>query len=929
MRKLLLITASVLFYGVCMAQNATVKGAVTDTINKQTLPNSVVSVLRAKDSILVKFSRANAKGGFELKNLPAGNYLLLVTYPEYADYAEAFTLADSATFSTGDIKLILKANLLKEVIVKQQLGSIRLKGDTTEFVADSFKVQANANVEELLKKMPGIQVDKNGKITAQGETVQKVLVDGEEFFGDDPTLVTQNLRADMVDKVQVYDKKSDQATFTGIDDGTRQKTINLKLKDGKKNGYFGRLNASAGTDGYFDNQAMINIFKNKQKFAAYGIVSNTGKTGLNWREQSNYGDNPLSGADFDENNGYFMINGSNDELDSWSGRFEGQGFPQVKTGGLHYNNKWNDDKQAINGNYKIMQLDVTGENTNNSQYILPDTVYYTNQTQKFTNNILRNKLSGSYELQFDSSSSIKITADGNIDHKTTNSLYKTEYRDIDSALVNLGTRNINTTGDNRAINSNILWRKKLKKKGRTLSFNVKENYKNNTSDGYLLSNTNFYTGGVVSSNQLIDQYKNYKTENTAFDTKLTYTEPLSKISSLILNYGIVTDNSISRRYSYNKDGFGKYTSVDSVYSNNYKFNVFTNRGGIAYNFVKKKIKFNIGNNIGYTNFTQTDMRTDTTQKRDFLNWYPQANFTYQFSQQRRLALRYNGYTQQPSIQEIQPVHTNEDPLNVTIGNPNLKPAFNNSIWLSFFDFKVFTERNIWTSLSYDFTQNQITNKDFYDAGGKRTTQYININGNHSFRGYLDYGLKLKKLDVRVGFNGNFNLNKYQNISNNVLNTTNSSNYTGGFYLNKDKEKKYSISLSASATYSSSIPSVQTSIKTQYWTYEIQPNVDIFLPHKFQIHADGDYNIRQKTPVFQVNNNVFLLNAWVGKKFMKNDALLVKVTGNDILDQNVGFNRTINSNIINQSTYTTIRRFFLFSVVWNFTKAGTKAPGQDE
>ena len=927
MKKLLLLTASTLLFYFCMAQSANIKGVVTDTINKQNLQNTVVSLLRAKDSILVEFARSNANGGFDLKNLKGGSYILLVTCPQYVDYAETMALADSASINIGQIKLILKANLLKEVIVKQELGAIRIKGDTTELVADSFKVQPNATVEDLLKKMPGIQIDKNGKITAQGETVQKVLVDGEEFFGDDPTLVTQNLRADMVDKVQIYDKKSDQAAFTGIDDGTKQKTINLKLKDSKKNGYFGKINVGGGTDGYYDNQAMLNVFKNKEKFAGYAIVSNTGKTGLNWQEQNSYGDNPLSGADYDENGGYFMINGSNDELDSWSGNYEGQGYPTVQTGGLHYNNKFDDDKESINGNYKIMQLHVDGQSGSTSQTLLHDTTYYNSESKKFSNQILRNKVSGTYEWQIDSSSSIKVTADGGVDHKTSASVDSSQELFTDSSLVNRSSTALTSVGDKKSVNSNILWRKKLKKKGRTISFNLKENYTDDNSTGYLNSNIATFANGSPSTTLITDQYKMNSAVNTSFDSKLTYSEPLSKISSLVFNYGWVFNNSTSRLLSYNKDASGKYTQMDSINSNDYKFNYLTQRGGFAYNLNKKKLHFNAGTNVSYANFTQTNLQTDSALKRSFLNWNPSSTISYQFSQQRRIYLRYNGYTQQPTINEVQPVHVNNDPLNIVIGNPNLKPSFSNNLSLSFNDYKVLSERSMYVSMSYNFTQNQISNNSIIDTAGKTTTQYVNLNGNHSFRTYLDYGLKLKKLDTRIGLNSNIGISNNVNISNGLLNLTKNNNYNGGIYISKEKEKKYSFNLQASAGYTTSTSTLQTNTKTQYWTYEIQPNIDIFLPLKFQIHADGDYNIRQKTPIFQTNNDVFLLNAWVGKKFMTNDALLIKVSGNDILNQNIGINRSVNSNVISQSTYSTIKRFFLLSVVYNFTKAGTKAPNQ--
>lgn len=926
---LLLLTVTLSITVFSYGQTASVKGIINDTINKQTLSNAVISVLRAKDSVLVKFTRSNAKGGFEVKNLKAGDYLLFATFPEYADYVEPVTLTDTSNINLGNLKLILKANLLQEVIVKQQLGSIRLKGDTTEFIADSFKVQANATVEDLLKKLPGIQVDKNGKITAQGETVKKVLVDGEEFFGDDPTLVTQNLRADMVGSVQVYDKKSDQAAFTGIDDGTKDKTINLKLKDGKKNGYFGKVNVGGGTNGFHDNQLMFNAFKNKSKFAAYGIVSNTGKTGLNWQDNNSYGDQGGSMFGSDDDGGMFMmIGGSSDDIDNWNGQYGGQGYPLVQTGGLHYNTKWGNDKQSINGNYKILNLGVQGSSSTKSQNILSnDTINYTNDFQKFTNRILRNKLNGTYEVQFDSSTSMKITADGGTDHKNTFSSDSSESL-TNSDLVNRSRRDLSTISDNNSVNSNILLRKKFKKKGRTLSFNLKENYSNNQSTGYLNSGIDTFQNNIYAGTQRTDQYKTFNSRNVLFDTKLTYTEPLSKASSLIFDYGVVVDNSNSERNSFNKTDEGKYTRLDSVYSNHYQFDVFTNRGGVAFNYSKKKIRFNIGNNLGFTNFKQTDLHSNVETKRNFINLYPQASFTYSFTQQRRLYINYNGNTRQPSVQQIQPVATNDDPLNITVGNPNLKQEYSNRLSLNFNDFKVLTSRSIFGGINYSFTENAIVSSSNFDAStGKRVNQYVNLNGNRSLNGYIYYGLKLKKLDAFLNFNGNINSSRNNNIVNGLLNTTNSGNYTGGFNFYKEKEKKYSVSLQANATYTTSTSSIQLNTKTQYWTYSLGPNFDIYLPYKFQLHGEGDFSIRPKTDIFPAYN-VFLVNAWFGKKFLANDALVIKVSGNDILNQNIGFNRQVTSNFITQNTYSTISRFFLLSAVWNFTKAGTTAPRQN-
>ena len=907
------------------AQSAAVKGRIIDTVDQKGIVNSPVLLLRRSDSIMVRYTRTDKGGNFLLKNIPPGQYLLMVTYPSYADYIDEVQVKDSTGMTLPPIGMVLKSKLLEAVVVNGNRGAIHIKGDTVEFKADSFHTQAGATVEDLLKKLPGIQVDKNGKITAQGETVQKVLVDGEEFFGDDPTLVTQNLRADMVDKVQLYEKKSDQASFTGIDDGIRDKTINLKLKDSKKNGYFGKVSAGAGSDGYYDAQAMVNMFKKKEKLAGYGIISNTGKTGLNWQDRDNYGQSVAGNVDYDETTGNYSFNGVRDDLDTWDGKYNGQGLPSVKTGGLHYNDKWDDDRESVNGNYKLMQLNVSGNNSTNTEYILPDTLYYNNQTQHFTNQIMRHSMDGSYEIKFDSATSLKIMANGGTDHKNTENDFHSEALAIDSSLVNQNTRTVSTASDSRIVNSNILWRKKLAKKGRTVSFNFRENYTNTDSHGYLYSNTDYYSKGVLAYDSLIDQYKDYHTQNTLLDGKLTYSEPLSAISALIANYGITTNINQSDRNSFNKANTGKYIDLDSLYSNNYQFNVFTQYGGIAYSLVKKKLRLNAGTNVGFTSFHQTDLRMDTSARRNFVNWYPVAAITYSFTSQRRLSIQYNGNTVQPTLQQLQPVLTNEDPLNISIGNPALKPQFRNRIGMYYNDYKVLSERGIFANLNYQFTEHSIGSKVDVDSTGKRTSQWVNINNSYTLSGYFGYDIKWKKPGMSSYFFSQVNQSSNVSVVNDLPNRTNSGSYQFGTEWYKSKDKQYEISLRTSATYTLSQSSINTGVTTHYWTYDITPGADLFLPLKFQVHADCDVNLRQKTSVFDNNTNVTLLNAWLGKKFLKGDALLLKASGNDLLNQNIGFNRTVNSNFVSQNTYSTIKRYFMLSIVWNFNKAGSPAP----
>ncbi len=927
MKVLLVVCFLSIFVLSGYAQHARLIGAVSDTAENHPLGKAVITLVQQKDSFLVAFTRADDKGAFSFHKLPAGKMIFKVSYPAYADYVSQFELTDSTDMNLQTIPMIRKSKLLQEVVVHGNMGAIRMKGDTLEFKADSFKVQQGASVEELLRKLPGIQVDHNGKITAQGETVKKVLVDGEEFFGDDPTLVTQNLRAEMIDKVQVFDKKSDQAAFTGIDDGEKNKTINLQLKENKKKGYFGKVEAGLGNNGFFNNQAMLNYFKNKLKISVYGIWSNTGKTGLNWQESEKFGQSFASGADYDETSGYFSFNGNSDELESWGGQYGGQGLPEVKTGGLHFNDKWNADRQSVNGNYKVLDLDITGTSGTRTQYQLPDTTYYNNQSEQFHNHITRNKVNGIYEFTIDSTSSIKLNVDGSVDHKVTQSAFTSDYLQEDSSLVNRNNRTISTAGDIRNLNSNLIYKKKFRKKGRTLSFNLREDYSDDNSTGYLRSDTRYYSRDSVLSEQLVDQYKKFSSSTLLLDGRLTYTEPLSAVSTISLNYGLSGGNSHSQRNSFNNNGVGKYNDPDSLYSNDYRFSLFTQKTGLLYNYNGLKFSFNAGNNIGFTGFRQNNLDSNLLLTRNFVNWYPQAQATYKFTQSSFLRLWYNGRTNQPTIAQLQPLANNQDPLNIYVGNPDLKPEFRNNVSLRYNNFKQLSERYLFVRLSVDKTENAIGTRNDVDDLGRRVNQSVNLNGNFSVEGNVDYQKKLKigKFDLNAGVGGNASVNRYLNIVNGVLNQTDQKNYGFSFNFYKSKEKKYEFQLYGGPTYTTSVSSIRDAINTHYWTFSANPSVDIFLPLKFQVHTDADFELRQKTSTFDKSFNTVFWNAWIGKKFFKADNLLLKLQGNDLLNQNIGFNRSVNSNFISQNTYTTIRRYLMLSIVWNFTKAGGAAP----
>jgi hypothetical protein len=781
-------------------------------------------------------------------------------------------------------------------------------------------VQPNASVEDLLKKLPGLTVNSKGEITAQGEKVEKVLVDGEEFFGDDPTIATQNIRADAVDKVQVLDKKSDQATFTGIDDGQKTKTINLKLKEDKKNGYFGKISIAGGLKDNYSNEAMINLFKGKRKIAAFGTMSNIGKTGLDWNDSRNYGGSTMN-SEMDEGSGMIFFY-SDDEFED--GGYYGEGVPKSWSAGGHFSNKWNSDKQNLNGSIRYNKLNVRSGGTTLTQYILPDTLYYQNQSKQSFSQRIRNKVNGFYEFQIDSSTSVKFTAVAGKSMNRGFNSFVSESLNEEGDYVNRSNRITTNDGENTDLNSSLLLRKKLKKKGRTISLNLAYKYTDSDSEGMLNAVNDFYTKNTLFRRDTVDQLKIVQNQMSSGSAKASYTEPLSASTFLELNYLVGINNSSSMRRTYESNVNGKYEDVVDSLSNEFDYHVLTNNGGFNLRVNKKKYNFSFGGNISHSSFEQADLEEDTARNYSFTNFFPRANFNYTFTPQRRLSFNYNGNTRQPTIDQLQPIAENSDPLNIRIGNPSLRQEFRHSIRLFFYDFKVFNERNIWLSLNGSKTDNAITSMDFIDSLGRKVYQAINKDGNYDASIYLDYGFKVKKWNLRVSSGINAFVNRYNNVVNGLDNVSNNKNIGFRFGLSYYKEKKIDLSLSSNPRFTTSTSSIRKDVTTEYWTFEHNANLTWQLPKKFEFRTDAEFVQRQRTAVFDKNNDVLRWNASLGKKLLKNDAGLIKFGIYDILNQNIGFSRDVSNNYISERTYNTLMRYWLLTFTWNFTKNG-KAP----
>jgi len=903
------------------SQNATIKGTVIDTAEKTNLYRSVISLIRYEDSVLVKFARSGKDGKFIIKNVPAGRFYLITTYPTYADFVDEITLSGDSVLELGNLVLTPEAKLLEEVIVRQNVA-IRIKGDTIEYKADSFKVAEGSNVQELLRKMPGFQVDRNGQITAQGQKVERVLVDGEEFFSDDPAVVTQNLRADAIDKVQSFDKKSDQAEFTGIDDGVRSKTVNLVMKDDKKKGYFGKLSAGVGTDERHNGEAMLNYFKGKKKVSAYGFLSNTGKVGLNWDERDKFG----GGMDMGDGNievgaGFIMISGGGDnDFNDWSSSFNGEGIPNVFKGGAHFSNKWNNDFNHVNGNYSIKKMDVSAVGSSITRYNQDDVATYNTESHRRTSSQMQQTFTGFYDLKLDSFSSIRFRLNGLMGNSKSFSNTDASVLDEDQNPIRRNRRDNISDADNKIVLASVLWRQRLKKKGRTFSLFASHKYSDVASTGYLIGDIFSYDtdyNPIVDSS--FDQYKTRYNKVLTTQARAVYTEPLGKKTSLELNYTFNRNASTSDRKTFDNVN-GKYEAFNRDLSISYDMLFYSNTGGAKVQYNGKKLVVNLGTNAGVSNYIQRDSLDKKVNHFKYTNLFPSARINYRFSTQRSLMLQYNGSPQPPSIEQIQPVRVNDDPFNIRVGNPDLKQAFNNNFSMFYNDFKVLTGRSVWLNLSFNTTSNAIVQSQSFDKGtGVRTLRYTNTSGNRNLFYYASYGFKLKKPEININMDFNGHASRFVNFVDGEKNIAKNGRVGLGLGLYRYKDGKYSFGIRGGISKNFGSSSNNPGALNDFWLQDHSIDANVFFTKRFSIGTNLDINLREKVDAFDQNNNAVMWNANIIYKIFPKRNGEFKFEAFDILNQRIGFERNFAQNYVMERTYQVLQQYFMLTFTWNFTK----------
>jgi len=889
------------FFTKVSAQNMKVTGYVVDTTGQKSLANVSVLAVRMKDSLLLKYTRTNKDGYFELSNFKVDTFTLIVEHPEL-DPRTYFVLGNEGNneINIPSVRMSMKTKQLDEVVIFANKNPIFYRGDTLVYVADSFKVGQNAVVEDLLKKLPGIKIDKDGQITSQGKEISQVLVDGDEFFGSDPTIATKNLAAKGVESVQVYEKTNEDAK-AGEDE--KIQVLDLKLKEDAKKGYFGKISGASDfglmqNTPFYEGELLVNKFNQRQKISIFLLTSNTPRSNFGWGDMNKFGlENEGGGNFWDRNQG---INSS--------------GIPQTLKAGIYYSDKIGKTGK-IGFNYSYYNNKLDSYSSSQSQYFLSDSSYFTKDSTRNSSKNESHNLNFSYKTNIDSLTYLEIRPNFKFDAATTDNLNTSSFRDVKfSEYLSTSIQNVNES-KGMSSNSEALIRRKFKKPKRELELKYILDFNNNTTDGNLYSYSRF---GVAIDT--IDQLKGNDNSTITNYGIATYTEPIHKLFKLKLEYLFESGNSNQDKKTFNR-GDGSYSEIDSLLTNNFDNQRFQNRGTAS--LIYEKGKNTLTGGLGYRNITieNKNLVTNAIVDQSINNFLPEFSYMYKPSMSKRLNINYSTYSSPPSVNDLQPIPDNSNPNRIQEGNPDLKPNYVHSIWANFNSWQALSGRYIWSGMNASLTNNAFANQTTYDSFGKTISKTVNVDGNINASFYIGGGIPLfnRKLEISPKANGSYN--KYQNYINNELNVTQNTSISSGLELELNLDS-LEISIENDFTYTNPVSSLSSVSNQPFTSQNYSLRLDYQLPFHFKIKLNGDYTINSRRAE-GFNRNIFVLNSEVSKAFFPTENLILALNANDIFNQNINVQREVNGNIITDNYTRIISRYFLLKLTYKFNNNKTK------
>ena len=890
-------------------KKADIIGVIQDD-TETPLISATLMLINAVDSSLVGFSTTEQDGSFKIKNVKAGDYLLKTNYLGYIPLYTEVKFADESVIDLGAIQMEAAPEVLGEVEITADYVPIEISNDTIAYNAAAFQTLPNAVIEDLLKKLPGVEVDKDGNITAQGEDVQKVLVDGKEFFGSDPKIATKNLPADAVDKVQVYDKKSDQAEFTGVDDGERVKTINIKLREDKKKGFFGNLEGGYGTDQKYNAKMNLNRFNKKSQLSFLGLANNINQQGFSMNEFVNFSGGMSSLMS--SGGGRVRIGGSAVPISDGLSN----GLAKTLAGGVNYNVEIG-KKLDLRSSYFYNGIDNQITQEKFRQDFVYDSLGNNGVIETFGNSENNTKSDGHRinfiaEFDIDSTQNLKLTSSAGVSNGDFNSLDSTRTFNTNSVLTNRNLSDYFSDGNDFSFDGELLYRKKFSAKvGRSFTANANLNTGNNDGNGRLKSISEFLTSGthVINQRQLLTG------DNMRWGSKLSYTEPLGKKTYLEVNYQYQDNHNESDKAFYDIDSTTNEDGIlnpvlSTYYTRDYNFH----KGGVTVRLNSNKSSLNLGLQYqdaalrGFVNDNESPIR------RDFGVFLPSVRWRYEFATARSMRVDYSTSINVPGIQELSPIVDNTDPLRVYIGNPNLQEEYVHNARVMFHSFSQFSNTSIFAMLRSVVTKDKIITSSYFDQDLREITTPINIDTDLRLTAYGSFSTPLKFIKTRIRLNLNSTYNRSEVFINRVNNDIDRWNHRFGLSFQSLNSEIFDYTVGGSWTYNTTTYSDNTSFDQSYFIQNYYTDISVNFLKTWSISTSFD--VRFFSGEQFVDNEVIPLWKFSLSKYVFADRRgEIKLSIFDVLDENQGISRTSNLNYIEEIKSNALEQYVMLSFVY--------------
>ncbi|MCC6582918.1 MAG: TonB-dependent receptor [Chitinophagales bacterium] len=924
------------------AQPFLVSGKITDAKDNSGLIGVNITLTNTKDTTRVFGASSDIDGSFIIPDVAAGEYVLNVSYISYKTIVRNISVAENVDLK--NIPMAEESKLLKEVVIEDKQIRVQQLGDTSQFNANAFKTNKDATTEDLLTKMPGV-TSENGTVKVNGEEVKRVLVDGKPFFGDDPRTTIQNLPADIIDKVQVFDKMSDQSAFTGFDDGNSQKTINIVTKNGMVHSKFGKFYAGyGGPDNRYNVGLNFNSFKGDRRFSILAMSNNI--------NQQNFNIQDLVGATGSGNSGGGQGSGSrggggqggrggNNTLGNF---LVGQqnGIATTTALGLNYSDKWGKkNKVTFSGSYFFNGTKNENISSAVRNYISnSDSGLVYNETKDVSSKNFNNRLNLRIEYTIDSSNILTFTPSFSTQNYISSSELNASNTRNNATLESATQNNINVKQYGINFSNDILYQHKFSKKGRTISFNLNSGASmRNTNAG--LFTLNNYLIDTVSTTDTIDQKSKLKTLSYAVGGNIVYTEPIKKYGQLALNYAPSFTKSSSQKNTDNYDVLSDtYSLKDTALSNQFNNTYLTNRMGLVYRYNNQKLNWSIGVNGQHALLQSEQLSPDSISvKKNFLSLLPVAELNYKFSKTENLRFFYRTSTNPPSITQLQNVIDNSNSLILSSGNPDLKQTFTQTVGLRYGRANTTKATNLFIFANATNTINYIANSTIIFArdtvineikatAGAQFVQPVNLNGYWNTRTFITYGFPISKLKSNMNVNGGFVYTRTPTLINTARNTANSFAFNAGFSLSSNISKKIDFTLSYNANYTIIRNSLQQQNNNNYFNHTASArfNYQFWKGFVFNTSVSNTLNAGGSA---SYNISYWLLNASLAYKFLKDESLEVKFSANDILNQNTNITRNVTEVYTEDVSSTALRRYFMGTITYTLKKIGAGSKVTDD